>query len=78
VLKTYQITKKHFEDLYGNPPYRVSEYSSERIQIVRQFALSENVEILVMTIDSFNKASNVIAKPTDRLQGETPACSATS
>ena len=72
VLKTYEITKKHFEDLYSNLPYRVSEYASERIQLVRQFALSENVEILVMTIDSFNKASNVIKSSTDKLQGDTP------
>jgi type III restriction enzyme len=72
VLKTYKITKKHFEDIYGNLPYRVSEYRSERIQLVRQFALSENVEILVMTIDSFNKASNVIKGSTDKLQGDTP------
>ena len=27
---------------------------------------------MVMTIDSFNKASNVINQATDRLQGETP------
>ena len=27
---------------------------------------------MVMTIDSFNKASNVIRQTTDRLQGETP------
>ena len=30
------------------------------------------IEILVMTIDSFNKASNVINQTTDRLQGEIP------
>lgn len=39
---------------------------------MRQFALSDGVEIMVMTIDSFNKASNVIRQTTDRLQGETP------
>src|SRR2546427_8334512 len=27
---------------------------------------------MIMTIDSFNKASNVIRQSTDRLQGETP------
>jgi type III restriction enzyme len=39
---------------------------------VREFALSNAVEMMVMTIDSFNKASNVIRQSTDRLQGETP------
>ena len=33
---------------------------------------ADSVEIMVMTIDSFNKASNVIHQTTDRLQGETP------
>src|SRR5439155_9644745 len=39
---------------------------------VRQFALSDSIEMMVMTIDSFNKASNVIRQSTDRLHGETP------
>ena len=32
----------------------------------------DGVELMVMTIDAFNKASNVIRQSTDRLQGETP------
>ena len=39
---------------------------------MRQFALSDAIEVMVMTIDSFNKAANVIRQSTDRLQGETP------
>jgi len=72
VLKTYQVTKNHFESLYSNVPYQVREYKSEQVNMVRQFALSENVEILIMTIDSFNKAINVVKNQTDKLQGETP------
>jgi len=72
VLKTLQITEKHLRELYGNAPYRYYAYDSENLTQVRQFALSDGVEIMVMTIDSFNKASNVIRQTTDRLQGETP------
>ena len=72
VLKTLQITERHFRELYANTPYKFAAYDSENLSQVRQFATSGNVEFLVMTIDSFNKASNVIRQTTDRLQGETP------
>lgn len=72
VLKTLEITHAHLREVYGNLLYRYSVYDSANLSQVRQFALSESVELMVMTIDSFNKASNVIRQSTDRLQGETP------
>ncbi|MBI3169125.1 MAG: DEAD/DEAH box helicase family protein [Chloroflexi bacterium] len=72
VLKTLEITRAHFKKEYDNTPYRYYAYDSANLSQVRQFALSESIEIMVMTIDSFNKASNVINQTTDRLQGETP------
>lgn len=72
VLKTLQVTKKHLRALYDNIPYRYYIYDSGNLAQVRQFSLSDSIEIMVMTIDSFNKASNVINQSTDRLQGETP------
>src|SRR4029077_4332666 len=51
---------------------RFSSYDSKSIAKVRQFAQSDCVELLVMTIDSFNKDDNVIRQSTDRLQGATP------
>ena len=72
VLKTLQITEKHFRELYDNAPYRYYAYDSANLSQVRQFALSDGVEIMVMTIAAFNKASNIIRQTTDRLQGETP------
>ena len=72
VLKTLQITRKHLRRLYDNPVYRYYVYDSANLSQVKQFALSDSVEIMVMTIDSFRKAENVIHRATDRLQGETP------
>ncbi len=72
VLKTLKITENHLRHLYGNPVYRYYFYDSANLSQIRQFALSDSVEVMVMTIDSFKKASNVIRQPTDRLQGETP------
>jgi len=72
VLKTLSITEKHFRELYNNLPYRYCSYNSANLSQVRQFALSDSVEIMIMTIDAFNKAKNVIRQSTDRLQGDTP------
>ncbi|CAN5567427.1 hypothetical protein BH24GEM3_BH24GEM3_07340 [soil metagenome] len=69
VLKTLEITRAHFREHFDNLPYRFYAYDSANLSQVRQFALSDTVEMLVMTIDSFNKASNVIHQNTDRLPG---------
>jgi len=72
VLKTFEVTRKHFAALYGNTPYHFCQYDSANLSQVRQFALSESLEFMVMTLAAFNKATNVIRQSTDRLQGETP------
>ncbi|MCE5327576.1 MAG: DEAD/DEAH box helicase family protein [Planctomycetaceae bacterium] len=71
VLKTLRITEKHLKVLYGNPIYRYYVYDSANLTQVRQFAQTDSVEVMIMTIDSFNKASNVIRQSRDQLQGET-------
>ena len=72
VLKTFQMTKAHFAALYNNVAYQCAVYDSGNITRVRGFANSSAIEFLVMTIDSFNKASNVIRQSADRLMGDTP------
>lgn len=72
VLKTLDVTHSHLRELYGNAPYRYYVYDSDNLSMIRQFSLSNGLEMMVMTIDSFNKAANVIRQTTDRLQGETP------
>lgn len=72
VLKTLEITHDHLRALYDNPPYRYYVYDSANLSQVRQFALSDGLELMVMTIDAFARAENVIRQTTDRLQGERP------
>lgn len=70
VIKTFNITKEHFATLYNNETIHLTQYTGQQISKLRGFANSSAVEVMVMTIDSFNKASNVIYKPTEKLQGE--------
>src|SRR5271157_2385448 len=60
VLKSLKVTQNHLRQLYDNVPYRYTVYDSRSISKVRQFAQSDCVEIMVMTIDSFNREENVI------------------
>jgi type III restriction enzyme len=70
VIKTFAITREHFKTLYGNETVNLIEYSGQHLGKLRNFSISSTVEILLMTIDSFNKESNVFYKPTEKLQGE--------
>ena len=72
VIKTLNITKSHLLNLYDNPTYHHHVYDSSKLSHIRQFALSDSIEILVMTIDSFNRSTNVIYQNTDWFQGEIP------
>src|SRR5204863_1907941 len=60
VLKSLKDTQEHLRAIYDNVPYRYTVYDSKSIAKVRQYAGSDCIEILVMTIDSFNKDDNVI------------------
>jgi type III restriction enzyme len=70
VIKNFQITRDHFRALYGNETVNLVAYDGARLSQLRSFAASTFVEILVMTLDSFNKVSNVIFKPSEKLPGE--------
>ena len=72
VLKTLRITRSHFAQLYDNLPYRFYEYDSGNLARVRQFASSNDVEIMVMTLDSFNKDTNIFNRRMDRMMGLKP------
>lgn len=72
VIKTLQITKEHFAELYDNVPYRFYEYQSKNISQVKRFADSSNIDIMVMTVGAFNKDANVLYSARDQMQGEQP------
>ncbi len=80
VLKNLEITVEHFNNIYNlKPEYFV--YDAKKINRLRQFAVSNTLQILVINIDAFRKnftgtdedrKSNVIYKESDRLSGRPP------
>ncbi|MCS6992729.1 MAG: DEAD/DEAH box helicase family protein [Anaerolineales bacterium] len=70
VIKNFEITRAHFRALYGNETVHLIPYDGARLSQLRAFAASPFVEILLLTLDSFNKASNLLYKPSEKLPGE--------
>lgn len=81
VLKNIEITGEHFRALYNNLPYEHFVYDAKKVNRLRQFAVSNTLQILVINIDAFRKnftgteeeqKSNVIYKESDKLSGRQP------
>ncbi len=62
VIKNFAITRTHFRTLYGNEPIHLTQYDGQQLSKLRNFASSSFLEVLAITLDSFNKNSNVIFK----------------
>jgi type III restriction enzyme len=88
VLKSIDVTKEHFHTLYDNAPFDHFVYDSRRLGKVRQFATSNQIQIMVINIQSFQKdvadkdlsemtedelkKLNVINRENDRMSGRRP------
>lgn len=70
VIKSLKTMRNHFRQIYDNQDVAVIEYDSAKLGELNTFANSNDLTVMVMTIDSFNKASNNIFKHTEKLQGE--------
>jgi type III restriction enzyme len=81
VLKNIEITAEHFRALYNNLPFQHFVYDARKVNRLRQFAVSNMLQILVINIDAFRKnfigteaeqKSNVIYKEMNQLSGRAP------
>lgn len=71
VYKSFEVTKEHFSLQYDNVPYHYFIYNSSKLSHVRQFATANGIEIMIINIDAFRKAENIINQAHDKLNGET-------
>lgn len=81
VLKNLDITRDHLRAIYDNLPCEHFVYNAKDVSRLRQFAVSNTLQILVINIDAFRKnftgtegeqKSNVIYKESDKLSGRQP------
>lgn len=81
VDKSLQITKDHFNEIYDNVPVEYFVYDSYKLEQVRNFATSNNIQIMIINIDAFRKGftdpekedkANIIHRNQDNLAGQRP------
>ena len=79
VIKNLEITHDHLQNLYGNVPLDFRMYDSAKLGMLRNFATSNAIQILVINIDSFTKDKNIIntlresgVKPIEYIQATNP------
>jgi len=65
VLKNLAITREHFADLYNKPEMNYYVWDSKKTGQAREFATNDTLQIMVITIDSFAKAQNVMNRQSD-------------
>lgn len=74
VIKSYQVMEPHFRSLYGNENVHLLRYDGAKLSTLRGFANSSFVEVMVMTLQSFNTAkgrtTNTIFRASEKLPGE--------
>lgn len=55
VIKSFESTKAHFDELYDRAPLDVFVYDSKNMGAVGNFALSSSIEVMIINIQAFNK-----------------------
>ena len=72
VLNAIELTKEHFKSLYGNAPLDYWVYDSAQVSKLRQFSASNQMQLMVMNIQAFDKSSTVIQNTKDQMNGRRP------
>jgi len=70
VIKAIEMTREHFKTLYHNEYMHLIKYDGSQLGQLRDYSHSQFLTVMVMTIAAFNKVTNNIFKPTEKLIGE--------
>jgi type III restriction enzyme len=72
VLKNLEITGGHFQTLYNRTPINYYVYDSKRLPLLKGFATNNSIQILIISVDSFAKDTNIINQYRDSSNGKKP------
>ena len=73
VISSIKIMREHFKKLYDNVPFDDFVYSSKNLNQVKQFARNNEIQIMIINIQAFQKDANIFHQQQDKLSGRTPA-----
>lgn len=78
VKKSFESTQSHFESLYDHTPLDYFVYDSSRLGDISNFAISSNIQVMIINIGAFNKelakdekkgVTNIFHRPSEKLIG---------
>ena len=81
VYSSLVATEEHFKEKYDNVNYHYFIYDSDDMSLIRDFATSTNIEIMIINISAFNKSftdpeketkANKIHRESEALSGNKP------
>ncbi|WP_163971146.1 type III restriction-modification system endonuclease [Oceanobacillus halotolerans] len=81
VYKSFQMTESHFNELYPGQHCHFFKYDSSKLEQVREYATSTNIEVMIINIDAFRKSfddpkkeskANLIHRERDSMNGKKP------
>jgi len=73
VYKSLQIMAPHFQSLYSGQPFEYFLYDSGKLNQVRNFATSQHLQVMVVTVGAINKKDvNNLYKDSEKTGGEKP------
>mgnify|MGYP000941694373 CR=1 FL=1 len=64
-IKNLQITKEHFDLLYENPKMDFFLFDPKKRGLSKNFATTDSLQVMVMNIDQFGRAGNIIYQDSD-------------
>ena len=79
VKNSLDLMGSHFETQYNNVPFDYFIYDSDKLNQVRNFAVSSNIQIMIINIDAFRKVAsdpareskaNIIHRYHDKMLGK--------
>jgi type III restriction enzyme len=71
VRTSLDATSDYFAKEYKNVSYRYFIYNSKKISDIREYAVSSDIEIMIINIDAFKREDTIFQNPQDKLNGET-------
>lgn len=81
VNKSFEITKDHFKTKYENVIYQYFVYDSSKLNQIKTFATSTEIQVMIINIDAFRKSftdidkeskANLIHRESEKLEGNKP------
>ncbi len=72
VLNAIELTREHFRSLYGGVPLDYWVYDSAQVSKLRQFSASNQMQLMVMNIQAFDKSSTIMQSKRDQMSSRKP------